>query len=184
MKFLAVLLTCCIPHKRLRKRLRADLTNRFLSAQVRRKAKSVGRGLHVWAPSTVTSRTVIGDAVTLNGVEIHGSGAATIGSYVHIGIDTLIMTQNHNFKDAELLPYDHTFVARAVSIGDCVWIGARVTILPGAEIGEGAIIQAGSVVHGKIPACSIAGGNPAKVFATRDLAHYERLKSEGKFRVR
>jgi len=37
------------------------------------------------------------------------------------------------------------------------------------------------VVHGNIPAYAIAGGNPAKVFAQRDVAHFERLKAEGKF---
>jgi len=72
-------------------------------------------------------------------------------------------------------------VARDVEIGDCVWLGARVTVLPGAKIGEGAIIQAGAVVHGEIPPCAIAGGNPAKVFAWRDRAHYEELKAKGAF---
>jgi len=48
-------------------------------------------------------------------------------------------------------------------------------------IGEGAIIQAGSVVVNDIPKYTIAGGHPAKVFKYRDAAHYERLKEEGKF---
>ena len=43
-------------------------------------------------------------------------------------------------------------------------IGSNVTILPGTTIGEGAIIQAGAVVHGEIPPCAIVGGNPAKDF--------------------
>lgn len=51
----------------------------------------------------------------------------------------------------------------------------------GVLIGEGAIIQAGSVVVSDIPACAIAGGHPAKVFKFRDKEHYYRLKEEGKF---
>ena len=59
-----------------------------------------------------------------------------------------------------------------------MWIGARVVILPGTVIGEGAIVQAGAVVHGKIPPLSIVGGNPAKVFAQRDEIHYRNLKTK------
>ena len=48
-------------------------------------------------------------------------------------------------------------------------------------IGEGAIIQAGSVVVNDIDKFAIAGGHPAKVFASRDVEHYLKLKSEGLF---
>ena len=64
-----------------------------------------------------------------------------------------------------------------------MWIGTNVIILPGTHIGEGAIIQAGAVVHGEIPPMAIAGGNPAKVFAWRDREHYEELKAKGRFAV-
>lgn len=66
-------------------------------------------------------------------------------------------------------------------IEDNVWLGQNVTILQGVKIGEGAIIQAGSVVVSDIPACSIAGGHPAKVFKMRNEQHYYDLKSENKF---
>lgn len=46
---------------------------------------------------------------------------------------------------------------------------------------EGAIIQAGSVVVGRIPKYSIAGGHPAKPFKTRDIEHYLALKTQKKF---
>lgn len=49
------------------------------------------------------------------------------------------------------------------------------------NIGEGVIIQAGSVVTSDIPACAIAGGHPARVFKNRDEDHYYKLKSEKKF---
>ena len=54
-------------------------------------------------------------------------------------------------------------------------------ILSGVKVGEGAIIQAGSVVVSDIPPCAIAGGHPAKVFKYRDKAHYDKLKYEKKF---
>lgn len=48
-------------------------------------------------------------------------------------------------------------------------------------IGEGAIIQAGSVVCKDVPAYAIAGGHPAVPFKYRDIEHYKKLKSEGRF---
>ena len=51
----------------------------------------------------------------------------------------------------------------AVFIGKNVWIGDKVTILPGTTIGDGAIVAANSVVSKDIPAYSVAAGNPAKI---------------------
>ncbi|RSL61943.1 hypothetical protein CEP54_005973 [Fusarium duplospermum] len=50
-----------------------------------------------------------------------------------------------------------------VIIGDYVWIGAGVTILPGIEIGSHSVIGAGSVVTKDVPAFCVAHGNPARV---------------------
>jgi acetyltransferase-like isoleucine patch superfamily enzyme len=50
-----------------------------------------------------------------------------------------------------------------ILIGDDVWIGARATILKGVEIGDGAVVAAGSVVTRSIPPRSLAGGNPARI---------------------
>jgi acetyltransferase-like isoleucine patch superfamily enzyme len=52
---------------------------------------------------------------------------------------------------------------RPVILGKNVWLGRNCLLFPGVKIGEGAIISAGSVVRGHIPAYSVAGGNPAKV---------------------
>ena len=46
-------------------------------------------------------------------------------------------------------------------VGNDVWIGYKATIMPGVEIGDGAIIAAGSVVTKNIAPYTIAGGNPA-----------------------
>ena len=52
-------------------------------------------------------------------------------------------------------------------IGNDVWIGQNVTILPGVHIGDGAIIGANSVVTKDIPAYHISGGNPCKIIRKR-----------------
>jgi len=52
-------------------------------------------------------------------------------------------------------------------IGNDVWIGQNVTVMPGVHIGDGAIIAANSVVAKDVPAYHIAGGNPCKVIRKR-----------------
>lgn len=180
MRFLVHFILFLIPVKSLRKRYRNSIHNFVYGMPVRRKAKSIGKGLRVRGSSSVTSKTTIGDCVSLGGVEVYGGGKCTIGSYSHFGPEVLILTQNHNYE-GKTLPYDNTFSFKEVVIGEAVWIGSRVTILPGAKIGDGAIIQACAVVHGEIPSCAIAGGNPAKVFAWRDKEHFNDLKKAEKF---
>ncbi|WP_097004388.1 Vat family streptogramin A O-acetyltransferase [Lacrimispora amygdalina] len=52
-------------------------------------------------------------------------------------------------------------------VGNDVWIGQNVTIMPGVHIGDGAIIAANSVVTKDIPAYHIAGGNPCRTLKKR-----------------
>ncbi|WP_346665064.1 sugar O-acetyltransferase [uncultured Mailhella sp.] len=53
--------------------------------------------------------------------------------------------------------------AKPVTVGDDVWFGGHVTVLPGVNIGDGAVIGAGSVVTHSIPARVVAAGNPCRV---------------------
>ena len=84
-----------------------------------------------------------------------------IGDHVMIGPHTLITTVSHPLSARERREY-HAW-AKPVTIGDDVWIGGNVTILPGVTIGDRAVIGAGSVVTEDIPADSVAVGAPARV---------------------
>lgn len=53
--------------------------------------------------------------------------------------------------------------ARPITVGDNVWIGGHVCVLPGITIGENTVIGAGSVVNRDIPANVVAAGNPCRV---------------------
>lgn len=53
--------------------------------------------------------------------------------------------------------------ARPISVGNNVWFGANVTVLPGVTIGDNCVIGAGSVVNKDIPAGTMAAGNPCRV---------------------
>lgn len=146
---------------------------------IKLKAKSVGKNLSCAKDVYVTKYTEIGDNVHLNGLKVLGAGDAKLGNCLHAGCENLFITENHNYE-GELIPYDKKGIKKGIKIGEYVWLGARVTLLPGTVIGDGAIIQAGSVVHGEIPSCAIAGGNPAKVFKYRDVEHFNKLRAEGK----
>ena len=112
---------------------------------------------------------------------LDGSGTLTIGNGVIIGRNTEILTNNHNYDSDDLksIPYDERFVHKPVSVGDCVWIGTRVIILPGVNIGEGAIIGAGAVVNKNVPSCAVVAGNPAQIIKYRNAERYHKLKQEG-----
>ena len=148
---------------------------------VKAKAKSYGKNLKVNEKSIVTNRTILGDNVNFNGLRIGGSGSVTIGNNFHSGKEILIITQNHNYNHGQAIPYDSKYDLKEIIIEDNVWIGTRVIILGNVKIGEGAIVQAGSVVVNDIPKYGIAGGHPAKVFKFRDKEHYEKLKEKRYF---
>ena len=114
-------------------------------------------------------------------MKISGTAKVIIGSNFHSGKHCRIITSFHNYDSGEALPYDKTYYSRDVVIGDNVWLGEAVMILGGVTIGEGAVIQARSVVCNDIPPLAVAGGHPAKPFKYRDEEHYYKLKSEGKF---
>lgn len=189
MKVLAKILSFLVPVKKYRKPflywlenvLWCSDTRNIYILKIKRTAEKVGKNLRVCGSSKVNSHTVLGDYVRFHGMKITGKGKVFVGSYVIAAGDCLILTENHNYEGTEI-PYDSTMVSKDVYIGDFVWIGARVLILPGTKIGEGAIIQGGAVVHGEIPPYAIAGGNPAKVFKYRDVEHFKKLKAEQKFK--
>lgn len=100
---------------------------------------------------------------------IVASGGLTIGDDVMIGPEVMIFTQNHAIPPIEKKIIEGGVKKDKVTIGDDVWIGARVIILPGAEIGKGTVVAAGTVVPGKIyPENVVLGGNPAKIIKFRE----------------
>ena len=60
--------------------------------------------------------------------------------------------------------------ARPITVGDNVWFGANVVVLPGVTIGDGAVIGAGSVVTRDIPPNVVAVGNPCRILREIDQA--------------
>lgn len=148
--------------------------------RVKIKVGSYMEPLYVNGYSAVSKTTHLGQNVNFNGIKIGGCGNVKIGNNFHSGTECIIISQNHNYE-GDKIPYDSTYICKDVIIEDNVWLGNRVTVLPGVRIGEGAIIQAGSVVVRDIPKYAIAGGSPAKPFSQRDITHYKLLKEQSRF---
>ncbi len=146
----------------------------FWTWRVRTSCQLAGTELRVNGTSRVTGKTVLGRNVNFNGMRVLGQGAVKFGDNFHSGKGCRIYTSMHNYNGTHL-PYDSTVVNSDVTIGKNVWFGDGVCILGQVTIGDGAIIQTNSVVVNDIPAMSIAGGHPARVFAQRDKEHYNRL---------
>ncbi len=123
-----------------------------------------------------TPRLIIKDNVAVNDmVHIAATNSVEIGNNVLIASKVFISDHNHgvysgSFQSAPSIPPNERPLTSdlSVTIGDNVWIGESVSVLPGARIGDGCVIGANSVVVGEIPPNSIAVGIPAKVIRTYD----------------
>jgi len=89
-------------------------------------------------------------------------GKIIIGKNCLIAQHVSLIASNHNVRAGEIYlaaGWDET--RTGVTIGDNVWIGCGVTVLPGCHVGNNAVIGAGSIVTKDIPADTIWAGNPA-----------------------
>ncbi|MDR2366587.1 MAG: sugar O-acetyltransferase [Deltaproteobacteria bacterium] len=105
----------------------------------------------------------LGKGVFINsGCRFQDQGGITIGDGALIGHCVVLATLNHGVPFGER----HDLRPAPIAIGKNVWVGANATVLPGVTIGENAIIAAGAVVTGDVPANAIAGGVPARIIRT------------------
>lgn len=113
----------------------------------------------------ISGTCTIGDNSGMSATCICCSDHVSIGSNVMIGAGCFITDSNHHSIDwkSRCNGVDHDIKTAPVSIGDCVFIGAKSIVLKGVHIGARSVIAAGSVVVHDIPADVIAGGNPCKV---------------------
>jgi acetyltransferase-like isoleucine patch superfamily enzyme len=138
-------------------------------------------------PSVRGTRVVIGAGARIEPFAlircVGGSGDVVIGENCYVNPYCVLYSGNGITLGRDVLlapgvalvPANHAFARRDVPIRlqgflpskggivieDDVWIGANAVVLDGARIGRGAIIGAGSLVSGQVPAYEIWRGNPA-----------------------
>lgn len=129
----------------------------------------VGKNVRICSSVTILGqqKLEIGDDVWIGPQTMIGVSAdVRIGSHVDIAPRVYIGTGTHEL-DPEGPHTAGKGISRPVMIGDGVWIGACAVILPGARVGEKAMIAAGAVVVDDVPGKTVMGGVPARKI--RDL---------------
>jgi len=94
-------------------------------------------------------------------------GIITIGEHCMLAHRTSLIASNHTVKKDSIymhLPWDEQ--RHGITIGNNVWLGCGVTVLPGVNIGSNAVIGAGSVVTRDVPENTIWAGIPARHIRT------------------
>lgn len=98
---------------------------------------------------------------TNHNVTILDGAPVKFGDNVFIAPNCTFSTAGHPLDAAQR--NEGLEIALPITVGDDVWIGANVTVLPGVTIGNGCVIGAGSVVNKDIPDGVIAAGVPCRV---------------------
>jgi len=117
------------------------------------------------------NRIYIGQNCTINHNNVFWAGkkdaVIKIGNNVMTGPNVQIYAFNHGMDQSDIPMINQHFTEKDVVIEDDVWIGGGTIILPGAKIGTGVIVAAGSVVTKDLPPNTICGGVPARVIKER-----------------
>ncbi len=111
----------------------------------------------------------------------HSKGGIKIGNNTILSRNVTIYSANHDYLSKKLIPYDENYLEKEVVIGNSVWIGMNVSILPGVVIEDGAIIGMGTVVTKNVKKGEIVVGMGQKVVGNRDLMIFDKLNSDAKF---
>lgn len=134
------------------------------------------RNVKVARGSYIASGVIIGKCTRINNPSYIAD--CEIGAFCAIGGRLVVRSTNHCTNTINMQDWAQKNVIKSrvkvagfskgrVSIGNGVWIGDSVIILPGVSIGNGAVIGAGSVVTRPVPSYAIAVGNPARVLRYR-----------------
>ena len=113
---------------------------------------------------------VIGDDCFINaGTVIFSGNGVQIGKWVLIAPNCTIVPTNHEMKSANTTIRHQGFLPSkgGIVIEDDVWIGANTTILDGAQIRQGAVIGAGSLVTKEVAPYTVNVGNPLRQVGVR-----------------
>jgi len=113
---------------------------------------------------------VVGARTAINsGCVFYTGNGVTIGDDCAIAANCTFAPVNHNFarRDVPINQQGFQPSRGGVVIEDDVWIGANCVLLDGAIVRRGAVIGAGSLVRGEVPAYAVVAGNPLAQIGVR-----------------
>jgi acetyltransferase-like isoleucine patch superfamily enzyme len=138
----------------------------FLHYRSRRdRGLRMGRNSALWGMTMLDlgpdGEVAIGDHCTVLDVTFATNGSVTIGDWSMIGHRVVIAGGPAPHPPEPDAPPDS--IPEPIVIGSNTWITAGSVILPGARIGDDAVVGAGTVVDGEVPPGATAFGNPYRV---------------------
>lgn len=127
----------------------------------------IGKNVNVERNAYFTPELTIGDNSGI-GINAEIYGPVIIGNDVLMGPDVVFYTSSHKYERIDIpIGKQGSTNPEPIIIGNDCWIGRRVIIMPGVNVGDGAIIGAGAVVTKDVPPYAIVGGVPAKIIKYR-----------------
>lgn len=137
---------------------------RFLVSRI---IKKCGKDINIERYARFNKNIELGNNSGI-GSHCHVAPGTIIGDNVMMGPEVVMYCRNHNIDRTDIPMCQQGFAEmKPIKIGNDVWIGRRVIILPGVVIGDGCVIGAGTVVSKSLPPYSVAVGNPAKIIKNR-----------------
>ena len=126
------------------------------------KGSKVAASCFVWAPWNLEmgELSVLGDSV-----DCYAMNKIRIGSKVAISQRTFLCTGSHDISSLR-----RPLITKPIIIGDHCWVAAEVMVMPGVEIGTGAVVGARSVVIKDLPEWMVCGGYPCVPLKKRSIA--------------
>lgn len=101
------------------------------------------------------------------GVNCSVHGPLRIGDNVMMGPEVTILTHTHNIERTDIPMGQQGMRVAKVVVGNDVWIGMKVVIMPGVKVGNGAVIGSCAVVTKDVPDFAVVGGVSAKIIKYR-----------------
>lgn len=127
------------------------------------------------SPDDTEDKLVIGEKCFFGDyVHISACQHVKVGNNCLFASHILVTDNSHgnyvgeNSDSPDIPPNERSIVINSVKIGNNVWVGDQVCILPGSEIGDGCIVGAGSVVKNSFPSNCMIAGVPAKIIKVYD----------------
>ena len=131
-----------------------------------RSVRACGANVIVNRGVTYSPEICVGENVTINeGCRIRRG--VDLGDSVMLAPGVSLITSSHVFDRVDVPISEQGETYEPIVVGAGAWLGTNAVVLPGVNIGEGAIVAAGAVVTKHVKPFSIVGGVPARVIGSR-----------------